>query len=663
MSTSVSQYGITWTWVEDLTVGQYANGDYYVVAPSGITITGITPASTLVSGRTKNGSMVNPTAGTAVQQGFDSFAASFSASLNRARPGGNDLSVGNPLILAAGSSLISSISFDANVRPQLQTAAVLTIVAAAPSAGAMRPPYCGTDKTHSWNKNSMDYSWLRKLIPPQSTPTISSISSQLQRPWIEIITEYTGRDIHPSLNQPDYGQVMSNVTGDAWCLLNLNYSNEQKETLLIYLCQYGIDVYGAALTGGNWINNGGHNIGRKGPLIVAAKTFGNAGMLEYADADQHFIFQEDQQTFVVDAAEEAIVPTIADGRPRVPYAPKSATITFTGGAITYVNWANNLLAEDQLIRFNGGTLPTNLIPDTEYFVVAEVMPATSLIANQYATIEFVGTTNWHSIGVPAGLTPAYGVFFKATGAGTGNGSVRAVNQTSFPIAAKYNETSITTIGNGSGTITGQMNLLGYPEWGEKHWTQKTRDASNWNVLYRELVYGPNAGHALSAILTSTNDEWNWDPFFDYQDRVMGLIGGPPGYMTWFQWYMWQTYRNATAAPSAPTGASATATGVSTTQVTWTDTTGGAASFIIERSLNNANTWVQAGTTAAGVTTFNDGGLQGNLTYDYRIFSLTTTGGESNDPSNTASVTTDTPAPFVSTGPIPSTITNAVMTTP
>ena len=45
-ATSVSQFGITWTFDGDYTVGQYANGDNYVVAPSGLTIVDISPAST-----------------------------------------------------------------------------------------------------------------------------------------------------------------------------------------------------------------------------------------------------------------------------------------------------------------------------------------------------------------------------------------------------------------------------------------------------------------------------------------------------------------------------------------------------------------------------------------------------------------------------------------
>src|SRR4030043_156535 len=52
-ATSVSKDGIVWTFDKDYTVGQFANGDYWVVGPVKVT-------STTATG----GSMVNPTPGT-----------------------------------------------------------------------------------------------------------------------------------------------------------------------------------------------------------------------------------------------------------------------------------------------------------------------------------------------------------------------------------------------------------------------------------------------------------------------------------------------------------------------------------------------------------------------------------------------------------------------
>jgi hypothetical protein len=334
-ATSVSQYGITWTFDANYTVGQYANGDYYVVAPSGLTITNITPASVVIASRAKegggtvtdsviNGSMINPLAGTGVRQGFDSHlngtGGAYRASLNVARPGGNDLSPSNPLVTPAGSSLISTISHPrAEHRPALTDAAVLTVVAAAPASGSFRPPYCGTDKTHNWNKSNLNYGILRSLAPPTPAPSLGAQETSLMRPWIEIHTEANGRYFHPSNNQPDYGGDMAGRLGGALISLHLNYSNAQKETLYVRLVQYGLDVYGAAKNGGNWAANGGHNLGRKMPMVLAGLAFNDSNILAYANKATHNIFQEDQQTFVVDAAQLLVIPYTGDGRIRLPY--------------------------------------------------------------------------------------------------------------------------------------------------------------------------------------------------------------------------------------------------------------------------------------------------------------------------------------------------------
>lgn len=348
-ATSVSQFGITWTFNADYPVGQYANGDYYVVAPSGLTIVGITPASVVVASRPKqgggtvansviNGTMRNPNASNVAPNGFDSSIPGYNASLNVGRPGGNDLSAANPLIAPAGSSLISSISHPtANFRPGLTDAAVLTVVSAAPAAGSFRPPYCGTDKTHHWNKSALNYGILRSLALVSGSPTPATYQGNLARPWIEINTEANGRYFHPSNNQPDYGGNMAAITGPAMLVLHLNYSNSAKETLFVRLVQYGLDIYGAAKTGGRWSANGGHNLGRKMPMVLAGLAFNDSNILAYANKANQDIFQEDQQTFVVDAAQLLVVPYTADGRIRLPYTADMLTTPEWGEKHSFQN--------------------------------------------------------------------------------------------------------------------------------------------------------------------------------------------------------------------------------------------------------------------------------------------------------------------------------------
>ena len=495
MATSVTQFGITWTFDADHTIGQYTNGDYYVVAPSGLSITAISPApsrsvvssssvtisqanpaivtwpessvstnqpvqfsttgelpSPLVAGRTywvlstgrtattarigetrggaaiattsagsgthtceyvrdTNGSMVNPGAAPFAAVGFDStMNYSYRHELNAGRPNDAALSVVNPMVVPAGSSVISSISVAAAFnRPQISAAAVLTVVASAPPANSFRPPYCGTDKEHRWNKSQINYSALPSLVPTASAPDIASQAGSFERPWIEIDTQYTGRETHPSGNQPLYGRDMGLVIGPALLSLCCNYSNATKETLLVRMLQYGIDIYGAAVSGGNWQANGGHDLGRKAPLVMAALVLGDSAMLTYGDKSQHFIFQEDQQCWYVEQAD-------------------------------------------------------------------------------------VG---------------------------------RAVNDQS---------------GIGRPRLTYTQDMVGLPEWGITHWLNKYDDGSNWGVIYRDVCYPPFLYAALAMhLIPGARSAWNWQVWFDYCDRVKSVQGNTN--LGSFLNEMWAAYRS------------------------------------------------------------------------------------------------------------------------
>jgi len=294
-ASSVSRHGFVWTFDTTYTVGQFANGDYWVLDPgSGVTLNSVTPNYTSV-GWHQHGMMSNPIAGTNANDGFDSTTRTFDSSLNIADT--------LPATFSGGTSLVKaeSQSSQSNV-PQLLGAGILTVVSTTPSAGDFRPPYCGTDKSLNWNISDLDYTKLHSLAQPNSgtnVPAISVSEGSFERAWIEINTEWTGRHLHPQNNQPDYGREMALAIGEGLLQLQLNYSNAAKETLLIRMVQYGIDIYGAAVSGAVWKNNGGHNHGRKAVLLLAAHVLGDSNILAYGDKSQHFIFGEDQQTFVV----------------------------------------------------------------------------------------------------------------------------------------------------------------------------------------------------------------------------------------------------------------------------------------------------------------------------------------------------------------------------
>lgn len=246
-SDHITQFGITWTFDHEYEYGQFANGDYWVVGPA--TIIGITPSSVVSGTRIMNGSMLNPSPRNGQTQGYDSamydvFGPYFDPALDAARPNQQDLSPLNPLMAPAHSSLVSTIGQpQAGALPQLQTAAILTIVEAPPPAGSFRPPYSGSDKTIRFNKSQLDHSRLRALTPPAGAPALAAVERAFQRPWLDHVPNWPARFLHPAENMPDYGREMATQVGIDALTLHLNFSAAQKETLLVRYVQLGIDLY------------------------------------------------------------------------------------------------------------------------------------------------------------------------------------------------------------------------------------------------------------------------------------------------------------------------------------------------------------------------------------------------------------------------------------
>ncbi len=308
----ITQFGITWTFDNDeYEYGQFANGDYWVVGP--VTIVAIDPPSTDVGGRVMNGSMVNPSPTNGSVQGYDSamygaYGPHFDAALNVARPNGQDLSAGNPLVVQPGSSLVSTISLaEAGARPQLQTAAVLTVLTSPAPAGSFRPPYSGSDKTIRFDVSQIDGSLLAQLAPVALTPDLSAVEGYFERPWIDHVPNWLADYHHPEENMPFYGREMSAQVGAGALMLHLDLPYAHKETLLIRYIQLGIDLYGVVQDGGenNWTPNGGHTTGRKWPILFAGLMLGDEQMKNIGPGDGSgaFLFSEDAQMFYVSQAD------------------------------------------------------------------------------------------------------------------------------------------------------------------------------------------------------------------------------------------------------------------------------------------------------------------------------------------------------------------------
>ena len=298
---SISKDGVTWTFSQPVPVGQFVNGDYYVVGP--VTITAIDPPPT-TSSPYENGSVVNlPTANS--KSGFDSRLNDgtdeswwFDASL-RSYP---------PIDLKPGDALVSSISLaqihsvpevmratDMSVSP-VASVSVLTVLSAAPSADAFRPSYCDRSQT-IYHANSLQRNLLPSLTPPNpsGTPGLSQFETWYRQPWID--TNPFLFDA-PANYMPSYGQHIAFADSYAALLLMLNFPAQQKVNLTNYFVQYGIDLYGCLEAGYGWPAFGGHRSGRKLPILFAGLLLNNNGM-KNAWATYPNQFGEDMQTVYI----------------------------------------------------------------------------------------------------------------------------------------------------------------------------------------------------------------------------------------------------------------------------------------------------------------------------------------------------------------------------
>ncbi|NRA39405.1 MAG: hypothetical protein HRU15_14765, partial [Planctomycetes bacterium] len=286
--TSLSQYGITWTFENEVVVGQYISGDYWVQLPA--TIIAISPQQTAQPGR--HGTEVNPVANR--EQGFD----------DRGNIGGGftaERQVVLPYVLNNADVVMSSISGKELKKPSadalkenycrgpVQTVALLTAVTDIPRADAFRPAYCGSWK-QQLHVSDIQRDRLPQLKNPGEPADISRFRRAFDRPWIDHWSGWSARSLHPWENMPDYGREIADFLGMCSLLICTENFTEQHQDIFYNYMQIAIDLYG--LTSSNkklWHADGGHCLGRKAPILIAGHLFANEEMLA-VDA----VFHEDE---------------------------------------------------------------------------------------------------------------------------------------------------------------------------------------------------------------------------------------------------------------------------------------------------------------------------------------------------------------------------------
>jgi len=285
MASQISQYGITWTFDQAYQVGQFVTGDWWVVGP--VTVINVNPAPTGSGASYRNGSMIDPIPGNVSAGGDGQAYDGRNAQFNPAK------AVSFPMTISPTKSLISTMSLLnfpytditgmilVSGQTTSKSGAVLTVVNAPPAPTAFRPPYAGTTKT-IYDSAALNIAGLPALAPVAGTPSIATYATYFQRPWIDHLTNWMGRLMHPADNMPNYGRELAMYVGGGGLLATLDFSVDQKRPLVLGLTQVGIDYYHISLLAPNlWEVIAGQNFGRKFPILFAGHMLENSEMLNH----------------------------------------------------------------------------------------------------------------------------------------------------------------------------------------------------------------------------------------------------------------------------------------------------------------------------------------------------------------------------------------------
>ena len=281
--------------------GQFANGDVWVTPypAASLTITSISPA--IADG--KNGFEVNPSSKT--KQGFDRRIAGYDATLQPALP----------LALSGDVSVVKTVSSPPAAPgkaclPCLQFAAVLTVTAkpVLNSETLFRPGYFG--KTKTFTTVNLTGKSLPKLpascCAEAANLTFLKVKARYQSVQLDNLQDWSGRFMHPADNMPDYGAQLA--TDNAVFLLRMLMDDFKvtdpvhKAALTNYL-QMAVDLRSMAAGGVKWPPSGGHDNGRKLPLVFAGWFLGDPS---FQAAVNSSYFSEDGQVYYSAKAGQAL---------------------------------------------------------------------------------------------------------------------------------------------------------------------------------------------------------------------------------------------------------------------------------------------------------------------------------------------------------------------
>jgi len=301
MTSQITDYGITWTLKEPAEYGKYISGWYWVVWP--VEIVRVSPDS--VNGL--NGLEVNIMSDTS--QAFDLRSPKYNS--------GTLLSL--PYIASAGTSLLKTVSIDGGIstcRPCTQEASILTVVSQAPSDDAFRPAYAWNNKREYtlgdinwsllpqvdvWNITLPVYSGTdipNYLKDGWSIVSLETVAWYFERPWLDHITDYQSRNIHPIAHMPAYGWDMNRLIWTAILRTMFDDATQDKVPAVTQIVQYAIDLEGMMLEA--WTRfpwNGGHENWRKIVLTYAWVLLNDTEMKNIVQNAANNVFSENDHSY------------------------------------------------------------------------------------------------------------------------------------------------------------------------------------------------------------------------------------------------------------------------------------------------------------------------------------------------------------------------------
>jgi hypothetical protein len=195
---------------------------------------------------------------------------------------------------------------------KFKTIAALTVLSESPPISSFRPSIWGTDRTIKWNYNDINWDLLPNLEPPYTTVPYETIIPKFLKalPWFEWSSHSGANDFRPRNNFSDggfeYGREVASKFGGIGLWLACDWGDIDKQRdVAIKMIQNGLDIYDWFQNGGSALPDGGHNAGKKLPVVIAATLLEDTTMKTWLSANPN-AFQEDGQLFRISEADPYI---------------------------------------------------------------------------------------------------------------------------------------------------------------------------------------------------------------------------------------------------------------------------------------------------------------------------------------------------------------------